>query len=197
MSSRKSVALFLAAVVVVLSLTVKRETFTGLFAKGSGAPNSRTPNTGAAGEARGVPQSSLALGPAPGLEPTPTDLKQLDILKQIFAKKNDNDPRLDRDLRHLSPAAKALLRAEYASLTPESRNERGTIVFLLGRDLNSSSDAEFISKVLSEPECLSLARCSESPPPAKRDDEHIETANEVTLVYPQLMALSPCLFCAS
>ena len=35
------------------------------------------------------------------------------------------------------PGAKALIRERYAKYSPESRNERGTIVFLLGRNLTS------------------------------------------------------------
>lgn len=134
-----------------------------------------------------VAPSTSASGPA--FVASPQAQEQLATLKQILSKKNDNDPRLDRELRSLPDDAKTLFEAEYAAYAPEARNPRGTIVFLVGRNLTRVEDVDFMARVLAEPPCLSLAKCSEAPPPSKSDDDHIETANEITLVYPQLVAL--------
>jgi len=115
--------------------------------------------------------------------------QKLKVLREILATKNDNDPRLDTELRTLSDEAKALFSVQYSAFPPEAHNERGTIVFLLGRNLTKPSDVDFLVRVVGEPACLSMAKCSEPDPPSKRDDEHIETAHEVTLVYAQLVAL--------
>lgn len=90
---------------------------------------------------------------APAGAPAVTDktATQLRILGEIFVSKNDNDPRLDSDLRKLDEEAKAAFRAKYRALPPELRNERGTIVFLLGRNLTTAGDYAFMKNVLSEP----------------------------------------------
>src|SRR5581483_4960726 len=57
--------------------------------------------------------------------------------------------------------------------------------FLLGKNLRSAEDWEFLKRVVQEPPCQSMADCSK-PPPAKT---HGEESLEITLVYPQLVAL--------
>jgi len=109
---------------------------------------------------------------------------KLKTLEDILRSKNDNDPRLDSDFASLSPAAKRLLRQRYGESAPERRNERGTIVYLLGRSASSREDWEFLRAVASEPPCLSLADCSKKAPQAEG-----ALGQEVTLAYPSLVAL--------
>lgn len=120
---------------------------------------------------------------------TPQDYKKAAILDQIIMTGNDNDPRLDRDLRKLSEGAKILFQQRYESLPGESLNERGTIVFLLGRNIQSEDDVEFLNEVLAEPPCLSMASCSQAAPPSAKEDAHHEAGTSVTLAYPQLQSL--------
>lgn len=110
------------------------------------------------------------------------DRAQLRTLTEVLVSRNDNDPRLDRDFNALSPEVKAQMRGLYAATPPERRNERGTIVFLLGRKPETPEDWAFLKIVASEPPCLSLADCSKPPKPG-------EAADEVTLAYPSLVAL--------
>lgn len=103
---------------------------------------------------------------------------KLQVLEDILRSRNDNDPRLDQDFNALSDEAKSLFRKKYRELPPERRNELGTIVYLLGKNLRTAEDWKFLNQVAAEPPCLSLADCSRS-----TDD------NAVTLAYPALVAL--------
>ena len=127
--------------------------------------------------------------PTPLAAATPEDQHKYETLNEILLAKNDNDPRLDTELRKLSPGAKDLFRTRYDSLNPELRNERGTVVYLLGRNLSSKEDVEFLRKVLEETPCRSLADCQRNPDRVAGADEHLEAANETTLAYPQIVAL--------
>ncbi|MDE2491011.1 MAG: hypothetical protein KGM24_09185, partial [Elusimicrobia bacterium] len=136
------------------------------------------------------PSPPAAASGAAAQPPAGADARaKLEVLDAILASKNDNDPRLDSDFNDLSPDAKALLRWKYARLPPEERNERGTIVYLLGRGRNLSSpeDWAFLRSVAGEPACLSLADCSRRPRPGDGEDEDVGDA--VTLAYPALVAL--------
>ncbi|MFA6316262.1 MAG: hypothetical protein WC943_02500 [Elusimicrobiota bacterium] len=115
--------------------------------------------------------------------PSKKDLAKLRTLSEILLSRNDNDPRLDRDFNDLSPAAKELFRRMYRELPEERRNERGTIVFLLGRNLSSPEDWAFLRSVATEPPCLSMADCSKPGRAAGHGGD------EVTLAYPSLVAL--------
>lgn len=106
-------------------------------------------------------------------------LRELD---SILRAKDDNDPRLDRDFNELSEPTKAVLRRRYAELPPEYLNERGTIVYILGRNMRTSADWEFMRDVAAEPPCRSMADCS-------RADERGGHGNEVTLAYPAVVAV--------
>lgn len=108
---------------------------------------------------------------------------KLATLEDILRSRDDNDPRLDRECLGLSPEAKALFRKAYAGLAPERRNERGTIVYLLGKNMRTADDWAFFRAVVAEPPCLSLADCS------KRSGDAGEHGDEVTLAYPSLVAL--------
>jgi hypothetical protein len=114
------------------------------------------------------------------------DKAKLAELQDILRSRNDNDLRLDHDFNDLSPAAKRLFRNKYAEIAPEKRNERGTIVYLLGKNLKVPEDWAFLKQVALEPPCLSLSDCSKKP--ALGSDEEA-TGDEVTLAYPSLVAL--------
>ncbi len=108
---------------------------------------------------------------------------KLDMLKEILRSGNDNDPRLDSAFNDLSPQAKGLFRQKYQQLPAEERNERGTIIYLLGRNLRSAEDWEFLHTVVNEQPCLSLADCSKETRAVP--DGHLS----ITLAYPALVAL--------
>lgn len=113
--------------------------------------------------------------------------KKLEILNEIFKSKNDNDPRLDQDLRSLSSTDKVVLKEKYSQLPVESRNERGTIIFLLGRNINANEDLFFFNQVFSESKCLSLEDCTKIGNESA-SSEHTGST-ETTLAYPQIVAL--------
>jgi hypothetical protein len=116
---------------------------------------------------------------------SPDDKKLFEIFTQIMISKNDNDPRLDKELRHLSPELKKTLQREYALLPDERRNEKGLIVFLIARDVSVPEDLQFLESVYQESPCLSLANCQVRGP----EDPHFSGINEVSLVYPQIAGL--------
>lgn len=118
---------------------------------------------------------------APPTGVSDADTAALRELNEILASKNDNDPRLDRDFNALSPVAKMLLRDRYAQLPRERRNELGTIVYLLGKNMADKDDWDFLRRMAAEPPCLSLSDCSKSSARAPGD--------AVTLAYPALVAL--------
>jgi hypothetical protein len=132
-------------------------------------------------------------GPAQRTVPSPSlipeEQKKWVVLEQILESKNDNDPRIDTDLRHLSPGFKSALAIHYAELKPERFNERGTLVFLVGRELVHPADVDFMRTVLTEKPCLSVSDCSRPPAAHAGEDDHREMMNETTTRYPQLMAL--------
>ncbi len=126
-------------------------------------------------------------GPIPGL--MPEEQKKWLMLEQILASKNDNDPRIDTELKGLSPLFKSTLALQYAELKPERFNERGTLVFLVGREIVNPADVDFMRNVLTEKPCLSVSDCSRPPAAHAGEDDHREMVNETTTRYPQLMAL--------
>lgn len=115
--------------------------------------------------------------------PGPEARSRLALLEEILASRDDNDPRLDREFVALSAEEKALFRAAYAARPRERLNERGTIVYLLGRNLTAPEDWAFLREVAAEPPCLSLADCAKAAPAA---GEH---GDAVTLSYPSLVAV--------
>jgi hypothetical protein len=110
----------------------------------------------------------------------------VDELMDILHSRNDNDPRLDRDFNELSSDTKRLFRKKYLEIPAEKRNERGTIVYLLGKNLLDAEDWEFFRQVALEPPCLSLSDCTKKPLPGSDEEA---TGDEVTLAYPPLVAL--------
>lgn len=132
-----------------------------------------------------------AKAPAPPSVPTariqdPAAPARLKLLESVLEAGDDNDPRLDRDFDDLSDADKRLFRKKYREVPAERRNARGTIVYLLGRNLKSPEDWAFLRAVASEAPCLSLADCSKA---AKDGDDHRSLGAEVSLAYPALVAL--------
>lgn len=113
--------------------------------------------------------------------------RKIQILDEVFKSKNDNDPRLDQELKNLSVEDKVALIDKYNELKSELRNERGTIVFLIGRNLRDPEDFEFLGKVLHETPCLSLQDCSKR---VSEGDSDFSAQNELTLEYPQIIALT-------
>lgn len=118
---------------------------------------------------------------------------KIEILKDIFLSKNDNDLRLDTEFKDLNEESKKGLRDLYQGLPQESLNERGTIVFLLGREINQESDLTFFKDLLEESACLSLIDCSVVESAASRghgsEDHHLNETQSLTLIYPQIMGL--------
>jgi hypothetical protein len=106
-------------------------------------------------------------------------------LEEILKSKNDNDPRMDKDLKVMSPEFHQALFEKYEAIQPEKRNERGTIAFLIARDLKSPEDAEFLKKIYEESPCTSLADCKS----VGSEDPHYAGMNQTTLNYPQLISL--------
>jgi len=114
---------------------------------------------------------------------------QIQAIEEILISKNDNDPRLDKSLKNLSEAIKDYIKTRYAQLSQELRNEKGTLVFLLGRNLNGKKDFEFMKQVIDEPACRSLGDCGSAGKKATSEEMHQESATAVTLAYPQLVAV--------
>lgn len=112
----------------------------------------------------------------------PAPASRLAALDEVLRADRADDPRLDRDFEGLDAGTKALFRERYRSLPPERRAQRGTVVYLLGRNLTAPEDWEFLREVVSEPPCLSLADCSRAGVPGGE-------ADDVTLAYPALVAL--------
>ena len=110
------------------------------------------------------------------------------VLDQVLKAHNDNDPRLDRELRTLNEDDKQAFRTRYESMPAEMLNERGTIVFLLGRNITTQQDFDFLARVVSEPPCQSLTNCKASAEESAKHDHHAGI-NQITLNYPQLNAL--------
>ena len=115
--------------------------------------------------------------------------KKLRDFDEILSSKNDNDSRLDTEFKDLSPSLKISLENKYHELNRESLNERGMIVFLIGRTLEKSpghADFEFLKEVLEEAPCQSMTGCSQPSPLASH---HMDSVDKITLAYPQIVAL--------
>jgi hypothetical protein len=116
------------------------------------------------------------------------DQHLLTELNQILASKNDNDHRLDTDFKNLTPGTKTLLMKRYQELPSEKRNDRGTIVFLIGRELNRPEDFRFLAQVGMETPCLSMIDCKQEMHQTP-EELHEQSTISVTLAYPQHVAM--------
>jgi hypothetical protein len=152
-------------------------------AQGSGqaAPSQAAPAPAAQGQEAAAPSAVAPVKPAAAAKPADS----LAELNSILEAGDDNDPRLDTDFNALTPQTKRLFRQRYSQAPAEQRNTRGTIVMLLGENLDSPEDWAFLRSVLSEPPCQSLEDCSH--PAASK---HQENGMRVTLAYPQMVALT-------
>lgn len=111
---------------------------------------------------------------------------KLDILNQILASGNDNDPRLDTSFNDMTQEEKRALESKYAALPREQHNQRGTIVYLLGRDPRTKADWDFLSETAAEPPCQGLRSCDSA---EDLPNDHRDIGIELTLSYPSMMAL--------
>jgi hypothetical protein len=109
------------------------------------------------------------------------EVRKLSVLFEILRSKNDNDPRLDSELRELTPNLKKAMEKKYYEVAVEKRNERGTIVFLVGRAISDKADVDFLKGVILEKACLGLHDCDKA--------ENLNGVDETTANYPQLTAL--------
>lgn len=107
------------------------------------------------------------------------------VLNQVLVDQMDNDSRVDRELSKLNQKDRMDFRDKYRSLKPESLKNRGLIVYLLGRNIETQGDLEFLKEVLNERNCLSLENC------AVTDGKTLGEPSLAThLVFPKLMALA-------
>lgn len=111
--------------------------------------------------------------------------KKLELFRSLLLAKNDNDPRWDTELKNNPESFHRALRDFYKNLAPEMLNERGSVSFLIARDLNSDEDAKFLVQVFEESPCLSLANCQH----VTEDNPHDTSVVQTTLIYPQLSIL--------
>ena len=140
------------------------------------------------GETSQVPASSPSASPLPSLSFSDHDRHLVTELNEILASKNDNDRRLDTDFRNLTTGTKTLLMQRYKEMPLENRNDRGTVVFLIGRELNRPEDFQFLAQVAMETPCLSLADCKQEMHQTP-EEMHEQSTASVTLAYPQLVAM--------
>lgn len=117
----------------------------------------------------------------------PAAKDSVSVLDEILRSRDDNDPRLDADFNGLSVETRRRFREKYRAIPPEGRNERGTIVYLLGKNLHAPEDWAFLREVAGEPPCLSLSDCARAP--SAGEDGSEDSGAAVTLAYPALVAL--------
>ncbi len=159
----------------------------GAGSKSAPEPGAVAGNAGALETKSGPDQPAGSGGDAAGL--SAGESRKLSILSEIIASKNDNDQRFDAELRNFSPALKSAIFRKYADAPAERRNERGTYVFLIGREIKDAADVGFLKSVLMENPCLSLENCERAPEGQGGDEEHLGAINETTANYPQLVAI--------
>lgn len=136
-----------------------------------------------------VPSQPLPILSEPTQKFSPPTIAKLKILDEIFASRNDNDSRLDTEFEEISPEVRAALIVSYKSLPKERLNERGTIIFLLGKKIEEEKDVDFFQDIIAEAPCLSLNDCNKESIVESLGDEHLAESQATTLVYPQLVAL--------
>lgn len=109
----------------------------------------------------------------------------LSVVDEIIQRQNDNDPRVNSELKNLSQQVHEALYEKYDSYAAENRNAKGFIVFLVAQDIKSVADVEFVTKIYQEAPCLSLEDCKN----VGSGDPHHSGANQTTLIYPQFVGL--------
>ncbi len=107
------------------------------------------------------------------------------VFESIFNSKNDNDPRLDSELKKLSVPLHEALYEKYDSLQPENHSGKALIAYLIARDLTTTSDTQFLKKVFQESPCLSLQDCNSR----ASENSHHSGVEQTTLIIVQLNVL--------
>lgn len=110
------------------------------------------------------------------------DAEKFKIFLEILKSGNDQDPRLDRELKGLSEPLKRELTKKYQEMDQEKFSARGLVAFLIGRELSSSADFQFAQSVLNEPVLVQDAH----EVPAQN---HHAAVDQITRVYPQMVTL--------
>ncbi len=149
------------------------------FSKGNHLPGPTSAETPVVAE-----RPKLNLATPQGFSEVET--KQWTVFQEIVNSRNDNDPRIDQDLKTLSPKMHENLMKAYQNLPMENRNSRGLIAFLVARDLQSAKDVQFLKSIYQEQPCMSMGDCSKT---EANPDPHAEATNQTSLNYPQLAGL--------
>lgn len=136
-------------------------------------------------ESSDVQAEAVKLPAATPVKLTPEEQNKLEMFRSVIKSGNDNDPRVDKELKSLSPALKMALKQDYEKLPKEHRNGRGFIAFLIGRSISTAADVQFLEKVVNEEPCLSFKDCDAKGPMYEEAQEH---STEVSLNYPQIVA---------
>lgn len=123
--------------------------------------------------------------PAAPLHPNEQVSAKVATLNKVLQDQADNDPRVDSELSNLNQKERLDFRAKYRSLPPEALKNRGLIVYLIGRNIETQGDLEFMREVLNERNCLSLKNCTITD--QKTLSEPTIAAN---LAFPKLMAVA-------
>jgi len=127
-----------------------------------------------------IPQKVEQVGSLAG-----EDQKKWKSFIEILRSKNDNDPRIDQELKDLSPEMHLKLREAYQTLPKEDRNGRGLVAFLISRDLKTVEDAEFLKTIYQESPCLGFQNCETE----MQEEPHLSSINQTSLNYPQVAGL--------
>ncbi len=117
-----------------------------------------------------------------------SEMHQLSVVEEILGSANDNDPRIDSELMVLDLSVRQQLRARFRQLPREQLNRRGTLVFLLGRNLTSLDDFDFLAEVMKAPLCLSVSDCDRAPSGLPADEVGEPLQAKTLLAYPQFVA---------
>lgn len=113
------------------------------------------------------------------------DTAKIQTLDEVLKSKNDNDPRMDQEFKNMSAALHEALYDKYEMMAQEDRNGRGTVAFLIAREMKSQQDADFLKKVFNESPCTSMASCNQ----VSQEDSHLGGIEQSSLNYPQLATL--------
>lgn len=179
--------LFLLVALSAGYVWVKETRFTKELAQAEQAEtgNSDTPTPRETTE-YSAPATTAKSDPVPAKDISP----RVAALNEILKTKDDNDPRLDTDFENLTSEEKKQLQEKYRGMKPEQLNERGTVIFLLGRNLKEPEDVQFLAEVLKEPTCQSLGDCKTPAPPSPSEgQDYEEIGTDLTLAYPQVVSL--------
>jgi hypothetical protein len=132
-----------------------------------------------------APRMIGRIGQESAFDPNNRVSAKVATLNQVLKDQMDNDPRVDKELSRLTQKERLDFRAKYRLLKPEALKNRGLIVYLLGRNIETQGDLDFMAEVLNERGCLSLENCERTD--QKTLSEHALASQ---LVFPKLMAIT-------